>query len=135
MRPGERSMLAYCRYMIDIAQFIQDGDMLIFDGEKSFTTDAVQNFLSSRGVMPFVFRPSCLHQFLNPCDNNFHSLFKMSYYRLISHENFRQISVQVQFIIHVRKNTNIPIKKVRKNWKWPSPAMRPLVNFMWSECF
>lgn len=87
IRSGERGMLAYLEYMIEEAQFIKKGDFLLFDGEKAFYTPLIQSYLLEKGVSPFVIEPSKLHQFMNPCDNNFHSLFKSSYYRITSSQN------------------------------------------------
>lgn len=82
-RPGETGMLNYLNYMINEVGFIKRGDMLLFDGEASFTTPKVQKFMLDSGVHPLSITPSVLHQLLNPCDNNFHSAFKLSYYRFV----------------------------------------------------
>lgn len=87
IRPGERGMLAYLQYMIYEAKFLRRGDMLLFDGESSFKTPTVQECLLNHGIYMFVISPSALHQLLNPCDNNFHSLFKLKYYRILSQQN------------------------------------------------
>lgn len=91
--PGERGCLAYLQYMIHEAKYLSRGDILIHDGEKAFATPSVQLYLSSHDISPFIL-PSVLHQFLSPCDNNFHSLFKLAYYRLISNENYMELNVK-----------------------------------------
>lgn len=97
IRPGERGMLTYLKYMIEEVNFLKAGDYLLFDGEKALYTPTVQEYLSRKKIFPFVIEPSRLHQFMNPCDNNFHSLFKMSYYRAISRQNVRFVSVAEKF--------------------------------------
>lgn len=51
--------------------------------------------------------PSLLHQFINPCDNSFHSVFKLSYYRRIAHENHKAISISEKFQLAKRCFENI----------------------------
>jgi len=84
--PGERSTLSYLYYMIEISREFHSGDVLIFDGESALSTPNVQRYLFDHDIHPFVL-PSIHHQLLNPCDNSFHSLFKLRYYRLISNMN------------------------------------------------
>jgi hypothetical protein len=72
--------------MICEAGFIKPGDVLLVDGEKALMTPYVQRYLEDFGIIPFVF-PSAVHQLLNPCDNSFHSVMKMSYYRMVSNTN------------------------------------------------
>lgn len=90
--PSERGMMSYLHYNINISQFLEPLDFLLFDGELAFQTDSVKNYMSRKEIFPFTIKPSVLHQFINPCDNNFHSLFKLSYYRLLSHKNYEYIS-------------------------------------------
>lgn len=99
IRPGEAGMKAYLDFMIDEAQFFQEGDILISDGERSFDTPLIQEYLKNRGIYLFVIEPSVLHQFMNPCDNHFHSILKLSYYREISHGNYQHVSVDQKFRI------------------------------------
>lgn len=87
MAPAERGMYAYLFYMVKIAQYLKEGDILLFDGEASFRTPGVKQLMVESGVLPLVIEPSALHQLLSPADNSFHSLFKISYYRLLSNEN------------------------------------------------
>lgn len=96
-RPGERGALQYFDYMINSVQFFKSGDIILTDGERSFHTEKVQTFLASHGIIVFPIEPSLLHQFINPCDNNFHSVFKLSYYRQISKENHKSISISDKF--------------------------------------
>lgn len=91
--PGERGCLAYLQYMIDEAGYLKSGDLLLHDGEAALATESVQQYLSLRGVHSFTI-PSALHQFLSPCDNNFHSLLKLSYYRLLSNGNYKEIDIK-----------------------------------------
>jgi hypothetical protein len=44
-----------------------------------------------------VLTPSVLHQFLNPADNNFHSLLKLGYYKRISRGNYGKLSITEKF--------------------------------------
>lgn len=90
--PGERGCLAYLQYMINEAQYMKTGDILLHDGEAALDTESVQQYLSLHGIYAFTI-PSALHQFLSPCDNNFHSLLKLSYYRLISNGNYKEIGI------------------------------------------
>jgi hypothetical protein len=99
--PGERSTLAYLRYMIYDSKFIERGDVIIIDAEGALCTDGVQEYLVRHGVFPFVL-PSALHQLLNPCDNSFHSIFKQRYYRLISNK--------IDGNIDVKKKLNLALK-------------------------
>lgn len=98
LRPGERSSLNYLHYMLHEAEYLNRGDVLIFDGEKALFTESVQNYLNTHGITPFVL-PSTLHEFLSPCDNNFHSLLKSSYYRLISSENLTQLDLREKLLL------------------------------------
>jgi len=68
-------------------------DMLIIDAESSLSTPSVQQFLFENQVYPFVL-PTTLHELLNPCDNSFHSLFKLRYFRLISNMNSGRIRIK-----------------------------------------
>jgi hypothetical protein len=77
---GERGMMAYLEHMTNVAGYLRQGDFLLFDGEKSFNTPLVKSWLEAHGIHSFVLEPSVLHQFINPCDNNYHSLFKLAYY-------------------------------------------------------
>lgn len=92
MAPAERGMYAYLFYMVKIAGFLKDGDILLFDGEASFRTPGVRKMMTEFGIVPIVIEPSSLHQLLSPADNSFHSLFKISYYRLLSNQNRSAIS-------------------------------------------
>lgn len=90
--PAERGMLAYLFYMVYVAGYLKKGDILLFDGEASFRTPGVKQLMAECGIVPLVIEPSCLHQLLSPCDNHFHSILKLSYYRLLSNENLSSIS-------------------------------------------
>jgi hypothetical protein len=92
MAPAERGMYAYLFYMVNIARFIKEGDVLLFDGEASFRTPGVRQLMTEFGVVPLVIEPSSLHQLLSPADNSFHSLFKLSYFHLLSNENRSSIT-------------------------------------------
>jgi len=94
--PGERATLAYLRYMIYEARFIEAGDIMIIDAESALCTDFVQEYLFQHQIYPFVL-PSTHHQLLNPCDNSFHSIFKHRYYRLISNLDKGSVSVKEKF--------------------------------------
>lgn len=94
VRPGERGCLLYFDYMINTVQFFKKGDYVLFDGEKSFQTSLVRNLLAENGINTLLIEPTVLHQLINPCDNHFHSLFKLSYYRKISNGNFSNISIK-----------------------------------------
>jgi hypothetical protein len=85
--PAERGMLAYIYYNVNISRYLRIGDVLLFDGEKSFQTPAVKRMLRQYGIIGIVIKPSELHQLLSPADNHFHALFKLAYYRLLSHQN------------------------------------------------
>lgn len=94
--PGERGTLAYLRYMIYDSKFLERGDIVIIDAESALCTDIVQEYLFEHDISPFVL-PCALHQFLNPCDNSFHSIFKQRYHRIISNMNDGNISVKEKF--------------------------------------
>lgn len=96
--PGERATLGYLHFMIYQTKYIEQGDILVIDGEGALCTEIVREFLSRHDVHPFVL-PSVVHQLLNPCDNTFHSLFKQSYYREISNMNDGNISLDEKFNI------------------------------------
>lgn len=98
-RPAERAMLAFLEYMINDCGYLQRGDFLLFDGEKSFTTPLVQTFLEQHGIFSLVIQPSLLHQLLSPADNNFHSLLKLSYYRKISQRNSSTLSITEKLLL------------------------------------
>ncbi len=94
--PGERGTLAFLFHMIYEKKFIQNGDVIIIDGESALCTDNIQQYLSDHSIYPFVL-PSSLHQLLNPCDNSFHSLFKQSYYRMVSNMNRGSFQLEEKF--------------------------------------
>jgi hypothetical protein len=98
-RPAERAMLTYLEFMINECGYLQRGDFLLFDGEKSFTTPLVLAFLEQHGVFPLVIQPSLLHQLLSPADNNFHSVFKLAYYRKISQRNSSTLPVTEKLLL------------------------------------
>jgi hypothetical protein len=82
-RRGEFGFLCFLEYMY-INNHLHRGDVLIFDGEKTFVTDLITEFFLKHGIFYFPIRPSVLHALLNPCDNAFHSRFKLSFNRKIS---------------------------------------------------
>lgn len=96
---GERGMMAYLKYMVKQARWLQRGDLLLFDGEKSFATPLVKAYLAKKGITTFVIEPSILHQFMNPADNDFHSVFKLKYYRLLSRGNYAKLSDYEKFYL------------------------------------
>jgi hypothetical protein len=53
------------------------------DNEASFKTDWVQSLFSSKGII-FGYFPVGLGNLMNPCDNNFHSVFKRNFYSLLA---------------------------------------------------
>lgn len=91
--PGERSTLTYLYYMIHISKDFKSGDVFVCDGESSLATPNVQRYLLDNNIHQFII-PSILHQLINPCDNSFHSLFKLRYFRLISNMNGEDITVK-----------------------------------------
>lgn len=97
IRPGEAGMKAFLDFMIYEARFFNTGDVLLSDGEKAFNTPLIQEYLKDHEITLFVIEPSFLHQFMNPCDNHFHSLFKLSYYREIANKNHQHVSVEEKF--------------------------------------
>lgn len=88
--PGERGALSYFQYMVEVAQYFKDGDLIIHDAEAALDTESVQLYLARFGIVTFVL-PTTLHQFLSPLDNNFHSLLKLKYFRLVSDGNYATI--------------------------------------------
>jgi hypothetical protein len=92
MTPAERGMLAYIYYNVNVSGYLKRGDFLLFDGEASFRTPVVKEMLRSYGITGYVIKPSSLHQLLSPCDNHFHALFKLAYYRSLSRRNSSTIS-------------------------------------------
>jgi hypothetical protein len=82
-RRGEFGFLKYLDYLVENGH-LPERSLLLFDGEKSFVTPKVQQFLLNHAIFCDVIRPSCLHQLLSPCDNSFHSTFKLKYYSEIS---------------------------------------------------
>lgn len=111
--PGERATLAYLRFMIYESKFIERGDVLIIDAEGALCTDIIQESLFNHGISPFVL-PSALHQLLNPCDNSFHSIFKSSYYRLISNLNNGNIDVREKFLLAMRCFHSVSLETVAR---------------------
>ena len=85
--------------MIHEAGFFRAGDILISDGEKSFNTQLIQEYLKESEIILFVIEPSILHQFMNPCDNHFHSVLKLSYYKEISSRNYQQVTADQKFLL------------------------------------
>lgn len=92
-------MKKYLDFMIYEAHFFQTGDIIISDGEKSFNTPLIQEYLKAHSIYLFVIEPSFLHQFMNPCDNHFHSVLKLSYYRELSSQNLQRVSVDQKFLL------------------------------------
>jgi hypothetical protein len=82
-RRGERGFLKYLEFLIEFGH-LPPRSVLIFDGETSFVTPMVQNFLRENSIFYFVILPPVLHQLLSPCDNHFHSTFKLKFYSEIS---------------------------------------------------
>lgn len=117
VRPGEKGMLHYLNFMINEAQFFNQGkisiifanyksqsnmfhlaltivgDIILSDGEKCFDTPLVQQYLLQYNITHFVIEPSVLHQLISPCDNNLHSILKLGYYRRLSKGNHQSFSV------------------------------------------
>ena len=89
-RRGERGVFLFFQYLIEQKE-LTSNDLLIFDGEKSFTTDLVLDLLYSHNITILVF-PSALHELLNPCDNNFHNCFKQLYYSKLTDLSSDKIS-------------------------------------------
>ena len=58
-------------------------NLLLFDAESSFATEACIDLYNDLGVTYKNF-PSALHQLLDPCGNNFHAAFKEYFYSKIS---------------------------------------------------
>lgn len=85
-RPGEFGFLKFLEYLAQI-KFLKPGTMILFDGERSFMTKKIQEFCVAHHFYAFVIKPAILHQLLNPCDNSFHSLFKLSYNQEISNRS------------------------------------------------
>ncbi len=98
-RPAERGMLAYLYFMVNISGYLSPGDYLLFDGEASFRTEAVLELMRKYSLHPLVIEPSQLHQFLSPCDNHFHSIFKLSYYRAVSKETTSILSNEKKILL------------------------------------
>lgn len=105
--PGERATLAYLYEMVE-RNFLQPGDILIYDAEAALSTPLVQEFLFRNRIYPFVL-PCTLHALLNPCDNTFHSVFKMRYYRLISAFNGGSITSREK--LHLAKQCYFSISE------------------------
>jgi hypothetical protein len=80
-RKGERSMLAYLEWAV-ARRTLVEGDVLLMDNEGSFKTPWVQDFMESRGITPLYF-PPYLGSIMNPCDNSFHSTFKLAFQKLL----------------------------------------------------
>jgi len=92
MTPAERGMLAYLFYNVNVSGFLNRGDVLMFDGEASFQTPVVKEMLKRCGIRGLVIKPPELHQLLSPCDNHFHALFKLAYYRLLANQSVSKLS-------------------------------------------
>lgn len=99
VRPAEKGMLLYLNYMINVARFFKRRTLLICDGERCFRTPLVNSFLEENGIFMMVITPSVLHQLINPCDNDFHSVFKSKFYRVISNRNEPTISVKEKLLL------------------------------------
>jgi len=91
-RPGEAGFKKYLEYLIQ-HKVLKPRSLLIFDGEKAFTTPLIQQFMRKHKIYPFPIRPSLLHQLLNPCDNSFHSVLKAKYNQEISDRSSDIISI------------------------------------------
>jgi hypothetical protein len=90
-RKGEFGFLKYLGYLLESGH-LKPRSLLLFDGEKSFMTPKVQQFLMKNSIFHDVIRPSELHQLLSPCDNHFHSTFKSKYYAEISQRSISYLS-------------------------------------------
>lgn len=84
--------------MIHESQFLSPGDILIHDAEPALCTPTVEEYLRNHGIQAFVL-PTALHQFLSPCDNNFHSIFKLAYYRLVSEGCYTSINIEEKLVL------------------------------------
>jgi len=109
---GERATLSYLYYMIHIFKFLNAGDILIFDGEPSLATPIVQQYLIVNHIFYFIL-PSYHHQLLSPNDNNFHSLFKMRYYRLLTDSDTGRTDVKQKLHLALQSYNDVSDDTVR----------------------
>jgi hypothetical protein len=111
-RKGERSMLAYLEWAV-ARRTLVEGDVLLMDNEGSFKTPWVQDFMESRGITPLYF-PPYLGSIMNPCDNSFHSTFKLAFQKLLVTKG----------TVSTEKRTNLPTRPIN-----------PSVTNQLSTCF
>lgn len=100
IRPGEAGMLAYMRFMFETTGFYQTGDLILADGEKAFDTPVVQEYFRDNGLYFLTIQPAAIHALLSPCDNHFHSLLKLSYYRALANDNHLYVSLEQKFALY-----------------------------------
>lgn len=97
-------------------EYIRPRTMILFDAEKSFITPLIQEFFLKHSIFPFIFEPS-LHHLLNPCDNNFHAIFKLHYNREISNHSTDKITIQEKFLIAKRAIENVSEESIVSMFK------------------
>lgn len=76
---GEESFLKYLQLLLD-QNFLQSGDVLLLDNERSFGTKKVADLLTKRGIIIKHF-PVSLGSIVDPCDNSFNAELKESVYQ------------------------------------------------------
>jgi hypothetical protein len=111
-RRGEESAMEYIIFLHSHG-LIRGDDLLLFDGEKCFSTEKMEFLLFRMRVMSLVIQPPVLHQLLSPCDNYFHGLFKLNYYRKISNLSSSLISIKTQLQIAAECYHSISRETVR----------------------
>jgi len=78
------------------------------DNEASFKTEWVRDFFASKGILVKYF-PVGLGNLMNPCDNNFHSVFKRYFYHLLdgyqSADKSEKISLAVTAYFKVKETS------------------------------
>jgi hypothetical protein len=80
-RRGERGYIA-CLEQNTADKSLVKGDIVLTDAEKSFHTEAVNDYLADKGIYADQF-PAGLGHLMNPCDSYYHSSIKARYWRYI----------------------------------------------------
>jgi hypothetical protein len=77
-RRGETGYLQFLETCIEDG-YLNRGDLLLTDNERSFKTKAVKRLLKRNGIS-LIFFPAYMNHLMSPCDNCFHSSMKRRYW-------------------------------------------------------
>lgn len=108
-RRGERGAMAFFEEMVNTGALV-GGDVVVTDNERCWTTELVEDFLSSNGIAHLLY-PKYLGAFLDPCDNSFHSRFRHAYNKAMLGKEHVGLEDRLKILCKVYRAT--PTKQVK----------------------